>query len=140
MYDATRANYTQWVGDKGETDIYTNMRGPCSSSGDKQGLVPCWLHAASTHGGMGVPGVRDRIHFARILNEDGAGRRDYVYLETNSVSHAFGKTFYFAMRVWRNDGKGGTERKSDWDRYCDMTGDGYVNHVLSFTGKMLIVL
>jgi hypothetical protein len=105
-----------WVGDAGETDIYTNMRGPGPDGGDMKGIVPYWLRATAFHGGMGKAGVRDNIFFARIFSKDAQGRRDYVWMEQTG--------FAFSMHVWRNDGSGGTQRKSDWDRYCDVSGDG----------------
>jgi hypothetical protein len=62
-----------WVGDAGETDIYTNMRGPGPDAGDMKGIVPYWLRATAFHGGMGKAGVRDNIFFARIFSKDAQG-------------------------------------------------------------------
>jgi hypothetical protein len=94
------------------------MRGPASGSAEKTGLVPNWLHAESFHGGMGVSGVRDQIHFARIF---GSGRRDYVWIVLRALQGdtSNGDT-EFSFRFWRNDGQGGTQRKSDWDKYGDL--------------------
>jgi hypothetical protein len=108
----------QWVGDKGDTDIYTNMRGPDPDSGSKFGLVPHWLHAERAHGGMGVPGVRNQIKFARILH-NGKGKRDYVYIKKVDDEEQRGFHKYI-FEVWANDSEGGTERKSDGNRYGDM--------------------
>jgi hypothetical protein len=107
------------------------MRGPASNTVDKFGIVPNWLHAKSSHPGMGVEGVRDRIHFARIFTKDGSGRRDYVWIEpkSNSGSDASMGDTQFIFHVWRNDGSGGTQRKSDWDRYGDLTGDGKTDYI-----------
>lgn len=110
-----------WVGDAGETDIYTNMRGPGPDGGDMKGLVPYWLRAMSFHGGMGKPGIRDDIRFARVYPKDTKGRKDYVWFEAVALGE---DNYDFYMRTWRNDGSGGTQRKSDWDRYCDVSGDG----------------
>ncbi|KAF2825075.1 hypothetical protein CC86DRAFT_241827, partial [Ophiobolus disseminans] len=103
-----------WVGDSGETDIYTNMRGPRS-------VVPNWLHATASHGGMGKPGVRDYVHFARIYPKDTTGRRDYVWVEAKDAG---AEQVDHYLHIWRNDGSGGTQHKSDWNRYCDVSGDG----------------
>jgi hypothetical protein len=98
------------------------MRGPASKSGEKTGLMPNWLHAEAFHGGMGVSGVCDLIHFARIFAKDGSGRHDYVWIEMKPLEDTRNGDTDFAFRVWRNDGQGGTQRKSDWDRYGDSVG------------------
>lgn len=78
-----------WVGDAGETDIYTNMRGPTPDSANMRSLVPHWLHATAFHGGMGRPGVRESIHFARIYSKDVKGRRNYVWLEDTRTAEGY---------------------------------------------------
>ena len=96
------------------------MRGPAAgkSSDESKGMAPNWVHAQSSHPGVGVEGVRNDIHFARIFYKDGSGRRDYVWLEAIDLNNR--NDFDFKPHVWRNDGEGGTQRMSDFDRYCDM--------------------
>ncbi|KAJ4296824.1 Glucan endo-1,3-alpha-glucosidase agn1 [Kalmusia sp. IMI 367209] len=95
-----------WVGDAGDTDIYTNIKIP----GSESSAAPMWLRAENFHGGMGKAGVRDEIYFARIFGTDHAGRRDYIWFEATDKGD---DNFDFTPRVWRNDGSGGTQG------YCD---------------------
>jgi hypothetical protein len=108
-----------WVGDKGDTDIYINKRGPGPNE-DRYGLVPYWQRAESFHAGMGVEGARDRVHFARLLVKDGSGRRDYAYITTLG-KNPLNSYWFIEINIWRNDGKGGTQSMSDFDRYCDVS-------------------
>jgi hypothetical protein len=106
------------------------MRGPASKFGEKTGLVPNWLHAKSSHPGMGVEGVRNQVHFARMFTKDGSGRRDYVWIEIlPMVGDTSRGGLQYIFHAWRNDGSGGTQRKSDWDRYGDLTGDGKDDYI-----------
>lgn len=70
---------------------------------------------------MHTAGARDRIKFGRIYGGNqvayGGNRRDYIYV----VSVDQGKQIYrHELRVWRNDGEGGTKLRADGNRYCDM--------------------
>lgn len=109
-----------WVGDQGDTDIYINKRGPGDNE-DRYGLVPYWEHAAASHPGMGAAGARDRVHFARLFSKDGSGRRDYAYV-TDLGKNPVSNNWFIQVNVWRNDGQGGTQSMSDFDRYCDVSG------------------
>ncbi|OBT72676.1 hypothetical protein VF21_08567 [Pseudogymnoascus sp. 05NY08] len=75
-----------------------------------------------THAGMGVAGIRDRIHFARIYGESEAfgllGRHDYVYMEHTKN----GDKYDIQVKVWKNVGSGSTKLKADGDKYCNMMG------------------
>jgi hypothetical protein len=78
-------------------------------------LKPYWLRAEKSHAGVGEDGARDFIRFGRILIKDVSGRRDYVYFKPYSLDAEQMNTM-----VWRNDGAGGTKRRSDANRYGDM--------------------
>ncbi|KAH8887189.1 hypothetical protein GQ53DRAFT_874237 [Thozetella sp. PMI_491] len=101
-----------YVGDQGQVETWINSRGWGS------GIVPDWRLVGTTHGGMGTPGIRDQIKFARIY---GSGRLDYVYLKEEST--------YFDAIVYENTGGGGTRRKADGNFYCDMRGTGSDDYV-----------
>lgn len=90
---------------------------------------------------MGTPGVRDRIHFARVFGEPRAfgllGRQDYVYLEhtTENGKHKFD------MKVWKNTGGGSTKIRIDGVKYCNMMGhpDGRADYVWTWSfGRMTL--
>ncbi|ORY17569.1 hypothetical protein BCR34DRAFT_596756 [Clohesyomyces aquaticus] len=89
-----------WVGDTGDTDIYTNMRGPGPGQGMRV-IVPYWLRASASHRGM----------------------RDYVWFEAVDLGEG---NFAFTMLLWWNDASGGTQRKSDFDGYCDVLNSGTI--------------
>ncbi|KAK4450304.1 integrin alpha N-terminal [Podospora aff. communis PSN243] len=106
-----RADYL-YVGDQGQVETWTNTRWNHPS------ILPQWRLAGTTHVGMGVPGIRDRIKFGRIY---GSGRLDYIYIEEKST--------YFDVKIWENQGSGGTRRRSDGNFYCDMRGTGSDDYV-----------
>ncbi|KAM0257394.1 hypothetical protein ACHAPA_011776 [Fusarium lateritium] len=120
-----------WVGDEGQTTLWTNHRS-CGVGKEGNGLKVAWRPgyykgktSGPTHAGGFAKGIRNRIHFARIYGEPQdfglLGKQDYVYMEHTKGSN--GK-HTFKMRVWKNKGYGGTKLKGDGNMYCDMTGNG----------------
>ena len=61
---------------------------------------------------MSTPGVRDRVHFARIFGTaqdiDLQRRQDYVYIKHTNTSSTAHK---FEFKVWKNIGSGSTKLK-----------------------------
>ncbi|OBT56778.1 hypothetical protein VE04_04842 [Pseudogymnoascus sp. 24MN13] len=117
-----------WVGDKGEVYTYTNSRS-CQKGELGDGLNVAWRQgflsgssSGPTHLGMGVAGIRDRIHFARIYGESESfgllGRHDYVYMEHTRN----GDKYDIQVKVWKNAGYGSTKLKADGNKYCNMMG------------------
>ncbi|OBT91574.1 hypothetical protein VE01_10411 [Pseudogymnoascus verrucosus] len=90
---------------------------------------------------MGVAGIRDRIHFARIYGELESfgllGRHDYVYMEHTRN----GDKYDIQVKVWKNAGYGSTKLKADGNKYCNMMGHsgGREDYVWTLsTGQMTI--
>lgn len=90
-----RADYL-WVDDDGQTWTYTNNRG-CVKGDIGQGLTPQWTPgqnrengAGPTMEGIGYPGVRDMITFARVYGNiqafDFQPSRDYVYIDQTELT------------------------------------------------------
>lgn len=105
------------MGDKGEVYTYTNSRS-CQKGELGYGLNVAWRQgflsgssSGPTHLGMGVAGIRDRIHFARIYGQSEAfgllGRHDYVYMEHTRN----GDKYDIQVKVWKNAGYGSTKLK-----------------------------
>lgn len=138
-----------WIGDTGEAYTETNSRS-CErgNAGAGDGLNIAWRrgywHSESSgpsHPGMGIGGVRGRIHFARVYgipeNFGLLGRQDYVYLDHSKV----GDKHKFELRVWKNLGGGATKLKADGDKYCNMAGhdNGMMDYVWTLsTGQMTL--
>ncbi|KAF2798617.1 carbohydrate esterase family 3 protein, partial [Melanomma pulvis-pyrius CBS 109.77] len=108
-----------WVGDKGETAIMTNVRGEGPDK-PREGMRPYWLVSESAHVGQSDTGIRDNIKFGRVVVKDVSGRLDYVYLEPRIRD----KDIEYTVQVWQNNGSGGSKRRSDANRFGDMTGEG----------------
>ncbi|KAH6856359.1 hypothetical protein B0I37DRAFT_402917 [Chaetomium sp. MPI-CAGE-AT-0009] len=118
-----------WMDDQGKTWTYTNNRG-CDKGREGQGLTPLWRAGENsvdgpgpTHQGLGIPNVRDQIHFAKAYGEGVVfgqlPRADYVRIEP--VPGSDGQIRY-NFHVWQNLGGGATKLKADGDRYCNMMG------------------
>ncbi|KAJ5214936.1 hypothetical protein N7468_010615 [Penicillium chermesinum] len=136
-----------WIGDTGEVYTQTNTRS-CEKGEPGDGLNIAWHQAfkkgsnsGPTHAGMGVNGVRERIHFARVYGVPEAfgllGRQDYVYLDHSTD----GKRHKFDLRVWQNSGSGSAKLKADGDKYCNMVGhsNGMMDYVWTLsTGQMTL--
>ncbi|KAK4230039.1 hypothetical protein QBC38DRAFT_62431 [Podospora fimiseda] len=132
-----------WVGDSGEVHTYTNSRS-CLRGELGDGLNIEWRAATTNpiHSGMNVPGIRDRINFARIFSDAsdiGLQRRlDYVFLDHTTLSN--GK-HQFAVKVFRNTGSGATKIKADGNKYCNMKGwtNGRSDYVWTYNnGRMVL--
>jgi hypothetical protein len=90
-----KADYL-YITDTGQVNTWINQRGWT----DQPGIVPNWVAAGNTHGGMATPGVQSLIKFSRIY---GSGRLDYIYLKEESDR--------FDAYMWENIGAGGTKVK-----------------------------
>lgn len=105
----------------GQVETYVNNRG----SGP--GLLPNWTDVGVTYEGLSASNVtnaKSAVKFARIY---GTGRRDYVWVQ--EAENAENDTTTLEVRVWQNQGAGGTTLKGDGTRYCDMNGDGQDDYV-----------
>ncbi|KAK6065946.1 esterase family protein [Seiridium cupressi] len=130
-----------WLDDTGAGVAYTNTRS-CTMGGIGDGLVPDWLAANDpTYDGMGTAGARDSIQFGRIFGTTayfgGYPRDDYLYIEETQTDDGYEYSFY----AFENTGTGGSKRKSDGTRFCNMLGhaDGYADYVwMKSTGVMTI--
>ncbi|KAJ0423300.1 hypothetical protein BJY00DRAFT_310430 [Aspergillus carlsbadensis] len=140
-----------WVSDTGEVETWTNSR-TCQKGKIGDGLKVDWRQgfAAGRSSGYTHSGVdwlhpdgdiRTRILFGRVWGEPQdfglLGRKDYAYLE----HFVEDRKHYFNMRVWKNQGSGGTKVKADGVKYCNMMGhgDGREDYVWAFSnGKMVM--
>jgi hypothetical protein len=82
-----------WIGNQGQVTTYTNRRGW------GLGIVPTWVSAGQTHGGMGVNGAADQIKFGRVY---GSGRQDYTWFKPSTNGQQV------TIQAWENSGSGGT--------------------------------
>ncbi|KAK8075936.1 hypothetical protein PG994_003208 [Apiospora phragmitis] len=92
-------------------------------------------------------GLRNRIHFGRIVNGggrlDSIGVRPLLVMEHERLENG---NHRFRMRVWKSTGGGATQLEvnhgtADGDKYCNMIGhsDGRMDYVWAlFTGQMTL--
>ncbi|KAK4165172.1 hypothetical protein QBC43DRAFT_378166 [Cladorrhinum sp. PSN259] len=132
-----------WVGDSGEVHTYTNSRS-CQRGDVGDGLNIEWRAATTnpSHASLNAPGIRDRIHFARIFSDPvdiGLQRRlDYVFLDHTTLSN--GK-HQFDVKVFKNTGSGATKIRADGNKYCNMKGwsNGRSDYVWTYNnGRMVL--
>ncbi|KAK8041302.1 esterase [Apiospora phragmitis] len=98
-----------YIGDQGQIESWINQRGWGN------GIVPDWVSAGQTHGGVGRG---SEIQVGRVY---GSGRLDYVWMKPAGDK--------IEVTVYQNLGEGGTRRKGDGVFYCDMTGSGSDDYV-----------
>lgn len=100
------------VGDNGNVQTWTNRRGR------GEGIVPEWVSSGLTHQGVAESSVRDNIKFGKIY---GSNRLDYIYIKNEEN--------WYDVKVYENEGSGGTKLKADGTFYCDMRGTGSDDYV-----------
>ncbi|KAK8017500.1 hypothetical protein PG993_013826 [Apiospora rasikravindrae] len=99
-----------YIGDQGQIESWINQRGWGT------GIVPDWVSAGQTHGGVGRG---SEIQLGRVY---GSGRLDYIWMKPTGGDK-------IEVTVYQNLGEGGTRRKGDGTFYCDMTGSGSDDYV-----------
>lgn len=97
-----RADYV-WLDTDGKATAYINYRGHAA------GLAPEWVPAGVVAGGVGTS--RDNITFGDL---SGTGKADYVWVDAANG----------ALKVWVNQGLGGTFAPGDEVIFADIDGDG----------------
>lgn len=121
-----------WLDSVGAGHMWTNSRS-CAVGVEGNGLHVAWREgfrsgSTSTQAFAGMGGyatstetlLRDRIHFARIYGEENIfgnlPRQDYVFMEHSTLTVLGNTNHYFTVRVWKNDGGGGTKVKGDGNK------------------------
>lgn len=144
-----------WLDQVGAGHMWTNSRS-CGKGLEGDGLFVAWREGylsghTNTQAYAGMGGyvtdtetlLRDRIHFARIYGEENIfgnlPRQDYVFMEHTTLDILGTTNHYYDVKVWKNDGGGGTKVKGDGNKYCNMMGhsNGMVDYVWTqSTGAM----
>lgn len=137
-----------FVASTGATTTWTNARS-CKKGKEGNGLNVAWRQGYKKGEGTGpthsgVPwavtkddkDVRRRIHFARIYGDTpvtgNLAKQDYILMQHEKKD----KKHLFTMRVWKNQGYGGTKLLADGNKYCNVMGhkDGAVDYVWAWGG------
>ncbi|KAM0330967.1 hypothetical protein ACHAQA_003924 [Verticillium albo-atrum] len=142
-----------WMRTDGYTTTWTNARS-CTRGREGDGLNVAWRQAhygdnteGPTHYGVAYlrgdedfEDWRQRIHFARIYGTQESfgnlGVQDYVFMQVEKLGT---DKYKFKVRVWKNEGGGGTKLLADGNKYCNMYGhaDGREDYVWALsTGHM----
>jgi hypothetical protein len=113
-----------WVTQNGQVNTWINQRGY------SLGLTPDWAYMGQTHAGFGSP---SNVTFANLR---GSGRGDYII---QYVGFTYLSTPVLGYGIYANLDSGGTQVRSDGDRYCDMRGTGADDYIwISSTGEITL--
>ncbi|KAF4944222.1 hypothetical protein FSARC_14725 [Fusarium sarcochroum] len=108
-----------WIDKTGKVTTFINQRG------DGKGMVPSWLDAGVTHGGMGQSTQgREYIMFGRLYD---SSRRDYAWLDWGGSCKL--TKCAVELKAWKNTGHGGKFQKGDGAKWGDMSGSGFDDYI-----------
>ncbi|KAL2074793.1 hypothetical protein VTL71DRAFT_8572 [Oculimacula yallundae] len=126
-YNPSRWRFADLNGDHKEDLLYVNENGRVETfinyRGVNAGLTPVWKFMGVTHNGGSSPTT---VTWGRIM---GTGRADYAAISERPATGNMAASVFATIN--KNMGMAGTAVKGDGTRYCDMTGSGSADYIVS---------